>query len=594
MVTVEIDGQWMTADEEMTILNAAKAAAIHIPSLCYLEGINEIAACRVCMVEVEGLDRLVPACATRLQEGMRVFTNTARVQQARRTNVELLLSQHDCQCALCLRNGNCELQNLAGDLGILSLPFKVETRTGSWDPRAPFVKETEKCIQCMRCVQVCDKVQAMNVWQVFGSGSRATIGIPAAMLSETDCTHCGQCVTHCPTGALHERDDTAAVRRALADPKTTTIVQIAPAVRVAWAEGMGLSEAEVTTEKMVGVLKHMGFDYVFDTNFAADLTIMEEGAELLERLQHKDAHQWPMFTSCCPAWVQFLKKQYPSFKPALSTVKSPQQMFGAITKSYFSDRTGIDPHKMMVVSIMPCIAKKEENKLENMRSACGDLDVDVILTTRELIRLMKAQHLNMNQIASRPFDSPLGSSTGAGVIFGATGGVMDAALRSAYYLIEGKNVDADAFDAVRGMEGWKEATFTIPSFGDIRVAIVSGLGNTRALMESLSKGEAAYDFVEVMACPGGCAGGGGQPIHEAKECAEERGEMLWRLDQQAAIRYSHENEEVSALYRDFLGKPLGAKAHALLHTDENWHHKAAYKSEEVVKTIAINIAMSRK
>ncbi|MBS7526988.1 [FeFe] hydrogenase, group A [Fusibacter paucivorans] len=594
MVTVEIDGHIITAEADMTILSAARAAAIHIPSLCYLENINEIAACRVCVVEIEGLDHLVPACATKIQEGMRVFTNTMRVQKARRINVELLLSQHDCQCALCLRNGNCELQNLAGDLGILTIPFPVEPRTGSWDSLAPFVKETEKCIQCMRCVQVCDKIQEMHIWQVFGSGGRSTIGIPTAVLSDTDCTYCGQCVTHCPTGALHERDDTAAVRRALADPETTTIIQVAPAVRVAWAEGMGLSETEMSTEKMVGILKAMGFDYVFDTNFAADLTILEEGSELLERLQDKESHQWPMFTSCCPAWVKFLKQQYPLFNDALSTVKSPQQMFGAVTKSYFSDTSGIDPHKMMVISIMPCIAKKEENKLENMRSACGDLDVDVILTTRELIRLMKAQHVNINQIDSQPFDSPLGSSTGAGVIFGASGGVMDAALRSAYYLIEGKNADADAFNVVRGIKGWKEATFTIPSFGQIRVAVVSGLGNAKALMEAVSKGEAAYDFVEVMACPGGCAGGGGQPIHEAMECAEARGEQLWLIDQRAAIRYSHENEAVLTLYRDFLGKPLGAKAHALLHTDENWHHKAAYKSQEMVKAIAINIAMSRK
>ena len=347
------------------------------------------------------------------------------------------------------------------------------------------------------------------------------------------------------------------------------MVQVAPAVRAAWAEHYKLDPKFATAERMVTGLKHMGFDYVFDTNFTADLTIMEEGSEFIERFTHRDRYTWPMFTSCCPGWVRFLKGQYPRYIDNLSTAKSPQQMFGAVAKSYFAEKLGVDPHDIFVVSIMPCTSKKSEAALPTMNDACGDRDVDVVLTTREMVRMFRGEQVDPTMLDEIPFDSPLGSGTGAAVIFGATGGVMDAALRSAYYLVTGSNPDADAFTAVRGMDGWKEATFSIPGAGDVRVAVVSGLGNTRRLMKALDEGRVSYDFVEVMACPGGCAGGGGQPIHDGKEMAKYRGGVLWNLDKKAAIRYSHENSDVMDLYRDYLKAPLSHKAHHLLHTD---HH----------------------
>jgi len=397
-------------------------------------------------------------------------------------------------------------------------------------------------------------------------------------LKYTDCTFCGQCVTHCPTGALSIRDDTQRVLRAIANPEITTIVQVAPAVRVAWAESFesfgsrnnSRSNKQVPVGKLVTALKRIGFDYVFDTNFAADLTIMEEGSEFIDRFTHRGKYRWPMFTSCCPGWVRFLKAQYPSYVEHLSTAKSPQQMFGAIAKSYFADRMELDPKKIFVVSIMPCSAKKTESELPTMKGAAGDPDVDVVLTTREMVRMLRSDCIDLDDLnVETPFDSPLGSGTGAAVVFGATGGVMDAALRSAYYLVTGRNPDPDAFSEVRGCKPWKEANFKIPGAGTVRVAVVSGLGNTRRLMEAIDSGAADYDFVEVMACPGGCAGGGGQPIHEGVEMAGQRGNQLWKLDAKSEIRYSHENPDVQELYRSFLKKPLGERSHRLLHTDHS-------------------------
>ena len=374
-------------------------------------------------------------------------------------------------------------------------------------------------------------------------------------------------MTHCPTGALTARDDTNTVLDALADPNITTIVQVAPAVRVAWAEAFGLSPKQGSTGRMVAALKQIGFDYVFDTNFAADLTIMEEGSEFVERFTHKSRYRWPMFTSCCPSWVRFLRSQYPDYVSSLSTAKSPQQMFGAVAKSYFAEKMGLDPHKIMVVSMMPCTAKKAECTLPEMTSACGDPDVDVVLTTREMCRLFRSDCIVPTELPEMEFDSPLGTGTGAAVIFGTTGGVMDAALRSAYHMVTGKNPDADAFREIRGSKPWKEAVFTIPGAGEVRVAAVSGLSNVRALMEAIDHGRADYDFVEVMACPGGCAGGGGQPIHEGQEMAAVRGDRLWKLDADAELRFSHENPEVQALYKEYLKKPLGERALQLLHTE---------------------------
>ena len=568
MVTLTINGQTVQVPAGTTILEAAEKAGIKIPTLCYLKGINEIAACRMCVVEVEGSDRLAAACDTPVEEGLVVHTNTPKVRKARRVNMELLLSQHASYCSTCIRSGNCPLQKLANDLNIHEMPYHVHVAKGYTDTSTPLVRQASKCIKCMRCVQICEKVQTMGIWDLAGTGSRTTVDVSGnRTLKTSDCTFCGQCVTHCPTGALTARDDTVKVLDALADPEITTVVQIAPAVRVAWAESFGLTGKKAATGKMVAALRRLGFDYVFDTNFSADLTIMEEGSEFLERFTHRDRYHWPMFTSCCPGWVRFIKSQFPHYVDCLSTAKSPQQMFGAVAKTYFAEKIGVDPHRMFVVSIMPCMAKKSECALPTMRDACGDPDVDAVLTTREMDRLFRSDNIQPGDLPEESFDSPLGTGTGAAVVFGATGGVMDAALRSAYYLVTGENPDPDAFTAVRGNKPWKEAVFSIPGAGEIRVAVVSGLGNTRKLMKSLESGQSRYDFVEVMACPGGCAGGGGQPIHDGEELAGKRGDALWKLDQKAPIRFSHENPEIQTLYQEFLERPLGKKSHHLLHTD---------------------------
>ena len=571
MVRFKINDRELKAAPGTTILEAAGKAGIPIPHLCYLKEINEIAACRMCMVEIEDMERLAPACNTEVKEGMAVHTNTPRVRQARKTNLRLILSQHNSNCTVCIRSGNCELQKLSHDLNIHFQPYPVKPERSKINLDTPIVREASKCVKCMRCVQVCDKIQGMNIWDVAGTGSRTTVDIKnGRTLKDTDCTFCGQCVTHCPTGALTVRDDTIRVLRALADPEKITVVQVAPAVRVAWAEFMEIPTKLATTGRMVAALKTMGFDYVFDTNFTADLTIMEEGSEFLERFTHRGKYRWPMFTSCCPGWVRFLKSQFPDYVHNLSTAKSPQQMFGAIAKSYFAEKIGVDPKNIFVVSIMPCSAKKAESELPPMKDACGDPDVDVVLTTREMCRLLRSDLIVPKDLEEAEFDSPLGTGTGAAVVFGATGGVMDAALRSAYHLVTGKNPDPDAFAEIRGSKPWKEAVFRIPGAGDVRVAVVSGLGNTRKLMEAVDSGEADYDFVEVMACPGGCAGGGGQPIHEGVEMAAARGKELWKLDAKAEVRYSHENPDVQKLYHEYLRQPLGERSHHLLHTD----HKA--------------------
>ncbi len=570
MVNLTIDKISVSVPEGTTILDAAKSVHIEIPHLCYLKDLNEIAACRLCVVEIEGVDHLVTSCNNAVVEGMVVNTNSPRVRAARRTNIQLILSQHDSECTSCVRSGNCTLQSIASDLNIYSLAYEKNVKHKHWDKSLPLIRDEGKCIKCMRCVQVCDKIQTVNIWDVSGTGTRTTVDVSHnRALDNSECTYCGQCITHCPVGALRERDDTSRVMAAIHDPEVVTVVQVAPAVRAAWGESLGVDREYATAERMVSALKRIGFDYVFDTNFTADLTIMEEGSEFIQRFTHKDEYQWPMFTSCCPGWIRFIKSQYPMFTDNLSTAKSPQQMFGAVAKSYFAEKMGIDPHKMFVVSIMPCIAKKSEAALPQMNDACGDPDVDVVLTTREMDRLFRSEHVPIKYLPETPFDSPLGTGTGAAVIFGATGGVMDAALRSAYYLVTGENPPADAFTEVRGIKGRKEATFNIPGAGEVKVAVVSGLKNTRFLMRDIRAGRASFDFVEIMACPGGCAGGGGQPIHDGCELAEERGDVLWQLDSDAEIRYSHENPDVLAIYEEYFGAPLGEKSHHLLHTD---HH----------------------
>ncbi|MGI5962660.1 MAG: [FeFe] hydrogenase, group A [Lawsonibacter sp.] len=575
MVTLTIDGQTVQAPEGATILEAARSANIHIPHLCYLKGINEIAACRVCCVEVEGERAMVTACNNPVQDGMVVRTNSPRVRTTRRVNVELILSQHDCKCATCVRSGNCQLQTIANDLGILDVPYQPQLPQGlrrAWTTTFPLFHDYNKCIKCMRCVQICDKVQSLNIWDVAGTGGRTTIDVSGnRVIKDSDCALCGQCITHCPVGGLRERDDTLRAFRALADPDRITVVQVAPAVRAAWGEALGLKREEATMERMAATLRRLGFQYVFDTNFAADLTIMEEGSEFLHRLKSGGLVRWPMFTSCCPGWVRFLKSQYPELTNQLSTAKSPQQMFGSLVKSWLAKTWNIPPEKLFCVSIMPCVAKKAECELPTMRTDAGP-DVDLVLTTRELVRMIRADKLNPALLPEEPMDNPLAVHTGAAAIFGATGGVMEAALRTASYLLTGQNPDPDAFQAVRTGPGLREATYEIAGI-PVRCAVVSGLGNARQLIQRLKAGKVHYDFVEVMACPGGCVGGGGQPIHtDEKERYGIRGERLYQLDQQAPIRFSHENPQVQALYAQFLGAPLSERAEQLLHTDHKaWH-----------------------
>ena len=572
MVNVIINNIAVRVPEGTTIMEAAAQAGITIPSLCYLKDINEIGACRVCCVEVEGESRLVSSCNNLVYEGMVVHTNSPRARQARRINVELILSQHDGTCSTCVRSGNCRLQSVANDLGILRNPYQQELPRGLWTTTFPLYRDARKCIKCMRCVQYCEKIQGLGVWELTGSGGRSTIDVSHnRRIKEADCVLCGQCITHCPVGALRERDDLLEVREALEDPDKITVVQIAPAVRTSWGEHLGLPREQATVRRLAAVLRSMGFDYVFDTAFSADLTIMEEAAEFLHRYTGGELTDMPMFTSCCPGWVRFVKSQYPDLVPYLSTAKSPQQMFGAITKTYFADLLGVDPERICCVSIMPCLAKKAE---KSGKSQCtyGVRDVDIVLTTREVNRLIRSLDINVTTLPDAEFDSPLGIGSGAGIIFGATGGVMEAALRTAYHTVTGVNAAPDAFRAVRGVEGWREAEFQM---GDntVRCAIVSGLGETRKLIQELLAGRVQYDFVEVMACPGGCVGGGGQPISfNQEELQDVRGGLLYKLDRLSPLRFSHDNPEIRVLYRDYLGEPLSEKAEEILHTDhEAWH-----------------------
>lgn len=567
MVKLTIDGIKVSVKEGTTILEAAKEVGIHIPHLCFLKNINEIGACRVCIVENKGMNTLLTACNTVVQPGMDILTNSAKVRATRKINVELILSDHDCKCATCVRSGNCSLQTIANDLGILHVPFKTITEKNRWSMKFPLIRDASKCIKCMRCIQICDKIQGLNVWNVSGSGYRTTVGVSQnRRIQDANCSLCGQCVTHCPVGALRERNDIDVMFRAIADPDKVVVAQVAPAVRTAWGEAVGLYQEEATLGRMVNALKRMGVDYVFDTTYSADLTIMEEGSEFIQRYTHKEEYSWPMFTSCCPGWIRFVKSQYPDMVPNLSTAKSPQQMFGAMAKTYIAHKMGIDPEKVFSVSIMPCMAKKYENNVPEVDDAGHGKDVDLVLTTREIVRMIRADHISVADLKEEPFDDIFGNGSGAGVIFGVSGGVMEAALRSAYYLITGSNPDPDSFRRVRGMDGWKEAVFGIQGM-EVHVAVVSGLGNTRRLMEAIRKGEVHYDFVEVMACPGGCSGGGGQPIHDGLEMAEERGKILYGLDRASSVRFSHENTAVQETYREFLEKPLSHRAHELLHTD---------------------------
>lgn len=569
MVNITINGRPFKVEQGLTILEAASQAGFKIPTLCFLKGINEIGACRVCVVELKGKDTLVASCNTRVEEGMEILTNSPKVRQTRKMNVEFLLSKHNTNCTSCTRSGNCELQSVANTLNIGRLPFKRDYEKPDWNHSFPLIRNASKCIKCMRCVQVCDKIQGLGIWDIVNTGKRTSINVSGGKrIENSDCALCGQCITHCPTGALHERDDVDKLMDAIADPKKIVVVQIAPSVRAAWGEGLGIARELATEKRMVAAVRALGVDYVFDTNFSADLTIMEEGSEFIERMTHKDKYAFPMFTSCCPGWVRFLKAKYPDMTANLSTAKSPQQMFGAVAKSYYAELLDVDPENIFCVSIMPCVAKKHECAIPVMNDAEAGPDVDISLTTRELDRALRAALLNIEALEEEEFDMPLGCSTGAGVIFGSTGGVMEAALRSASYMLEGVNPDPDAFAFIRGADGIREAELDVGGV-HVKAAIVHGLGNAQKLIEKVRAGKAYYDFVEVMACPGGCVGGGGQPIHEGVEMASERAEELYRLDRSRELRFSHENPAVLEAYEKFFKKPLSHRSHRLLHTDHD-------------------------
>lgn len=573
MVNLTIDNIPVSVKENTTIMEAAAGINIEIPKLCFLKGLNEIAACRVCVVELKGKDKLITSCNNVCEEGMEIFTNSKKVIRDRRKTVELILSQHDNRCVICAKSGNCSLQKVANDLNILEIPFAVELEKQPWNKNFPLIRDSSKCIKCMRCIQVCDKMQTLSVWDLHGTGARTTVNVTGyKKIEEADCSLCGQCITHCPVGALSERDDTSKFWDAIADPEKTVVVQIAPAVRTAWGEVFGLKDKDATVGKIVDALKKMGADYVFDTSFSADLTIMEEANEFVHRYTNGLIGDRPMFTSCCPGWVRFVKSQFPRMAKSLSTAKSPQQMFGAVMKSYFAEKIGVNPENMVSVSIMPCVAKKGEREMELFHGEYAGHDVDIALTTRELTRMIRASHIDPKSLEDVVADRPMGDYSGAGVIFGATGGVMEAALRTAYSIIKKENPPADAFKPVRSKafqenDGTVEAKFKIDDI-ELNIAVVSGLGNTRKLINKIERGEAKYDFVEVMACPGGCVGGGGQPVKDGYELAFNRGKKLYFLDENSEIRYSHENKDIIALYDEYFHKPLSHKAHELLHVHE--------------------------
>lgn len=572
MVNLTIDGKQISVEENTTIMEAARINGIPIPKLCYLKGINEIAACRVCVVELEGKERLITSCNNVAEEGMVIYTNSPKVRRDRKTTVELILSQHDCECVTCARSGNCSLQKIANDLNIIDIPFKLEPKKTPWNKNFPLIRDSSKCIQCMRCIQICEKVQGLGVWDVEGTGSRTSVNVAGHRnIEEADCSLCGQCITHCPVGALRERDDTEKVWEAIEDKEKIVVAQVAPAVRTAWAEELGLKLEDAPVGKILDALKKMGADYVFDTTFSADLTIMEEANEFVQRFTSGELKERPMFTSCCPGWLRFIKSQYPHLVKQLSTAKSPQQMFGAVMKTYFAEKLGVAPEKIYTLSVMPCVAKKGEREMELFYGEYAGHDIDAVITTRELVKMIRSAHISPETLEDIESDRPMQEGTGAGVIFGATGGVMEAALRTAYHIIKKENPPADAFKMVRSPgfqenHGVMEAELAIDDI-TVRIAVVSGLGNTRRLLEKIESGEVKYDFVEVMACPGGCVGGGGQPIHDGEEWAFERGKNLYCLDQNAKLRFSHENPDIIQLYEEYFGEPVSHKAHMLLHTD---------------------------
>jgi iron-only hydrogenase group A len=582
MLKCTINNVAIEVPEGTTILRAAEKAGLRIPTLCYVEGRDPIGACRVCVVEVKGGKTLMPACATPVTADMVVFTNTARVRRARRQVLELILSEHDGNCQICNRNDDCELQELANELSISGIKFQGEkARAHRDESTAALVRDNAKCIKCRRCVTVCSQIQGVGALFPQGRGFKTVIG-PAFTrdLGDVACVQCGQCAAVCPVGAITEKSHIEGVWQALEDPKKHVVVQTAPAIRAALGEEFGYDPGTQVTGPMVTALRQLGFDGVFDTNFTADLTIMEEGTELLTRLKKalvdKESVALPMFTSCSPGWIKFAEYYYPDILPNISTCKSPQQMFGAVAKTYYAHKIGKKPEEIVVVSVMPCTAKKFEAQRPEM-NASGVQDVDFVLTTRELARMIKQEGIDFRSLPDGAMDSPLGLSSGAADIFANTGGVMEAALRTAYEIVTGRELPADNLHVqpVAGLEGIKEASLKVEnplaawSFLDgaeLKVAVAHGLGNARRLIERVKRGEASYHFVEIMTCPGGCIGGGGQPRFTTDEVRLKRIAAIYREDEGKKVRKSHENEEVRQIYREYLGQPLGHKSHHLLHT----------------------------